>query len=188
MLFCLQRTTVSCYSWWSSADFSFVELLTAMSTQIPRTIEFFRFFPLYRVVYIRPLTESVKLKVKFTLEQATKVQRYSSTLSLTSALDVVGGQRHAPAALPPVKTRTHCTGGWVTPRSGLDECRKFHPHCDSIPGPSGPCWVAIPTQLFQPLTGFCTCIKTIWNGNLVKYVGLVSEGLGQEAPMVCWWR
>ena len=26
---------------------------------------------------------------------------YSSTLSLTSALDGVGGQRHAPAALPP---------------------------------------------------------------------------------------
>ena len=32
-------------------------------------------------------------------------KRYSSTLSLTSALDGVGGQRHAPAALPPRKTR-----------------------------------------------------------------------------------
>jgi len=31
--------------------------------------------------------------------------KYSSTLSLTSALDMVGGQRHAPAALPPEKTR-----------------------------------------------------------------------------------
>jgi len=30
-------------------------------------------------------------------------QRYNSTLSLTSALDGVGGQRHAPAALPPAK-------------------------------------------------------------------------------------
>jgi hypothetical protein len=30
---------------------------------------------------------------------------YSFTLSLTSALDGVGGQRHAPAALPPWKTR-----------------------------------------------------------------------------------
>ena len=27
-------------------------------------------------------------------------QRYNSTLSVTSALDGVGGQRHAPAALP----------------------------------------------------------------------------------------
>ena len=30
---------------------------------------------------------------------------YSSTLSLTSTLDGVRGQRHAPAALPPGKTR-----------------------------------------------------------------------------------
>jgi len=30
---------------------------------------------------------------------------YNSTLSLTSTLDGVGGQRHAPAALPPGKTR-----------------------------------------------------------------------------------
>jgi hypothetical protein len=30
---------------------------------------------------------------------------YSSTFSLTSALDGVGGQRHAPATLPPVKTQ-----------------------------------------------------------------------------------
>jgi len=33
---------------------------------------------------------------------------YSSILSLTSALDGVGGQRHALAALPPGKT--HCIG------------------------------------------------------------------------------
>ena len=30
---------------------------------------------------------------------------YTFTLSLTSALDGVGGQRHAPAALPPRKTQ-----------------------------------------------------------------------------------
>ena len=33
------------------------------------------------------------------------VWRYTSTLSLTSALDGVGGQRHVPAALPPGKSR-----------------------------------------------------------------------------------
>ena len=32
-------------------------------------------------------------------------KKYYSTLSLTSALDVVGDQRHAPTALPPAKTR-----------------------------------------------------------------------------------
>ena len=43
-------------------------------------------------------------------------QRYSCTLSLTSALDEVGGQGHAPAALPPgMRPGTHCIGSWVGP-------------------------------------------------------------------------
>jgi len=50
----------------------------------------------------------VKVKVKFTLEPATKDQKGSrriALLFLTSALDGVGGQRHALAALPQGKTR-----------------------------------------------------------------------------------
>ena len=40
----------------------------------------------------------------------------------------VGGQRHAPAALPPGKRPgTHCTEGWVSPRAGLDWCGKSPP-------------------------------------------------------------
>jgi len=40
----------------------------------------------------------------------------------------VGGQRHAPAALPPGKRPdTYCIGGWVGPRAGLDGCGKSHP-------------------------------------------------------------
>jgi len=51
----------------------------------------------------------------------------------------VDGQRHAPAALPPgKKAGTHCTGGWVGPRDGLDGCGKSRPRRDSIPGPSTP--------------------------------------------------
>ena len=61
----------------------------------------------------------------------------SSTLPSTSALDGVGVQRHAPAALLPRKIPgTHCTGGWVGPRVGLEGCGKSRPHRDSIPGPS----------------------------------------------------
>jgi len=37
------------------------------------------------------------------LEGPEGEERYGSTLSLTSALDGVGGQRHDPAALPPGK-------------------------------------------------------------------------------------
>ena len=29
---------------------------------------------------------------------------------------------------------THCKGGWVVPRVGLDGCGKSHPHGESIPG------------------------------------------------------
>ena len=37
----------------------------------------------------------------------------------------VSGQRHAPAALPAGKRPgTHCLGGWVASRSGMDWCRK----------------------------------------------------------------
>jgi len=50
---------------------------------------------------------------------------YNSTLSLTSALDGVGGQRHAPTALPRERPGTHCIGGWVDPRAGQDGCGKF---------------------------------------------------------------
>jgi hypothetical protein len=67
----------------------------------------------------------VKVKVKFTLEQATKAQRGSRgiALSSTSALDGVGGQCHAPAALPPGKRPgTHCIKGRVGPSAGLDGC------------------------------------------------------------------
>jgi hypothetical protein len=36
------------------------------------------------------------------------------------------------------KPGTHCTGGWVGPRAGLDVCEKSRPHRDLIPGPSSP--------------------------------------------------
>jgi hypothetical protein len=40
----------------------------------------------------------------------------------------VGGQLHTPVALPPGKRPgTHCVGGWVDPRAGLDGCEKISP-------------------------------------------------------------
>jgi hypothetical protein len=50
----------------------------------------------------------------------------------------VGGLRHAQAALPPERLGTHCIGGWVGPRAGLDGCGKSWPNRDSIPGPPSP--------------------------------------------------
>ena len=39
----------------------------------------------------------------------------------------LGGQRHAPAVLPLERPGTHCIGGWVGPRVGLDGCEKLAP-------------------------------------------------------------
>ena len=40
----------------------------------------------------------------------------------------VGGQRHAPAALPfGKKPSTNFTGGWMGPSAGLDGCGKSRP-------------------------------------------------------------
>ena len=50
----------------------------------------------------------------------------------------VGGQRHAPAALPPGKTGTHCIGGWVGPKAVLDGCGKSHLPPPGIRSPDRP--------------------------------------------------
>ena len=85
-------------------------------------------------------------------EHPEREYMYSSTLSLTSGLDGVGCQHHALAALPPGKRPgTPCTGGWVGLTAGLDTCGKSRPRRDSIPGPSSPLGVAIPTELSQPI-------------------------------------
>jgi hypothetical protein len=70
------------------------------------------------------------VKVKVTLEQATKVER--------GARWWMGGQRQARPLYPRERPGTYCIGGWVGPRVGLDGCGKSQPYQDSIPGPSSP--------------------------------------------------
>ena len=53
---------------------------------------------------------------------------------------------------PRARAGTHCTGGWVGPRAGLDGCRKSRSHRDSIPGPLVRSAVAIPPELTRPLS------------------------------------
>jgi len=52
---------------------------------------------------------------------------YSSTLPPTSALDVVGGQYHAPAALPPGKTRYPMYMRMDGPQGRSGRMRKISP-------------------------------------------------------------
>jgi hypothetical protein len=66
---------------------------------------------------------------------------------------MVGGQLHAPTALPPGKRPgAYCIGGWVGPRTGLDGCGKSRPQRNTIPGPCSPQRVAIPATLSRPTT------------------------------------
>jgi len=78
-------------------------------------------------------------------------ERYSSTLFLTSALERVRGQHHAPAATyTQERTGTHYADGIVGLRSGLDRCGNTLPHRDLIPDPSSPYTVAVLTTLPGP--------------------------------------
>jgi hypothetical protein len=51
---------------------------------------------------------------------------YRSTFSWPRHYLEMSGQLHAPAALPPGKNPgTHCIGGWVDSRAGLDDLKKW---------------------------------------------------------------
>ena len=93
--------------------------------------------------------------VNFALEEVVKAQRvyiyiyiYSSTHSLTSAIDEVGGQSNVQATLPPGKRPgNHGVGGWAGPMAGVEWCGNSYPHRDSIPGSCNLLQVATPTEL-----------------------------------------
>ena len=76
----------------------------------------------------------------------------------------VGRQRHAPSALPPGRRPgTHCIGGEVGARAGLDGCRK------SRPPPLG-----FDPRTVQPVASRCTdCSIPIFD----RYGGLYYESL-----------
>jgi hypothetical protein len=58
---------------------------------------------------------------------------YNSTLSLTSALDGVSGQRHNPAALPPGKTRYPLYSRQGEPQGQSGQVRKISPPLEFDP-------------------------------------------------------
>ena len=69
--------------------------------------------------------QSVKVKVKPPRPRGG--QRYSSTLSLTSTLDGVGGQCHAPATLPLGETRYPLHTRLGGPQGQCGQARKISP-------------------------------------------------------------
>jgi len=85
---------------------------------------------------------TILVKVKVTIEQATKPNRGSrgiAVLFLHPWRWMGGGGNTTPRQLyPRQRPGPHCIGSWVGPRVCLDRCEKSRLHRDSICGPSKP--------------------------------------------------
>jgi len=86
------------------------------------------------VPYIKRAMQSVacfmvvKVKVKFTVEKVTKAQRgvevqLCSLFNFGARWEWVVNAKPRPL-YPRERPGTHCVGGWVGPRAGLDRCGK----------------------------------------------------------------
>jgi hypothetical protein len=99
--------------------FCFDNLLINLSTQFQPC--FFRNIEIVLHMNIRLRKNDINYGTAGNRAMKAK-RRCRSTPSLTSTLDGEGGQRHAPAALPPVKRpHTHIIGGWVDSKLVLTE-------------------------------------------------------------------
>jgi len=83
--------------------------------------------------------DDVKVHPRTGHESPEGKQMYGSTLSLILALDGGWVVNATPQPLyPREKPGTHCIGGRVGPRAGVEGCGKSLPPRDSILGPSSP--------------------------------------------------
>ena len=83
----------------------------------------------------------------------------------------MGRQHHVPAGVRPERPGTH-SGGWLGLMIGLDGCERSFLHQDSIPGPSSPKRVAIPTTLSGPTFHKSSPTISIAETVLVMHVGI----------------
>jgi hypothetical protein len=98
----------------------------------------------------------VKVKVKVTLKQYAKTQR-GRGIALSLALALHGSEW----SMPHPGCFTHCTGGWVGLRAGLDRCGKSCPQPAFNPRTVQRIASHIPTELSQPTVGLFVDISAI---------------------------
>jgi len=93
---------------------------------------------IYKIIINLLVSESVKVKVKFTLEQAMNAHRGSRGIALlfllTSVLDGGWVVSATPRPLYPwERPGTHCIGGWLGPGPVWMGAENLAPHRDLIP-------------------------------------------------------
>ena len=110
---------------------------------------------------------------------------YSSTLSLTSALDGVGGQRHTAAALPPEKTRYPLYKKLGGPQGQSGRTRKISPPT-GIRSPDRPVRSESLYRLSYPgpfnnskylLLSVCVCILVLVTQNAMRMRRVISPSV-----------
>jgi hypothetical protein len=133
--------------------------------------------------YVSVQSSQVPVKVKFPITGHKRPEveyRYNSTLSLTLVLDGGWVINAMPRPLyPHERPSTNCIVGWVGARADLDGCRKSRPHWASIPGPSSPQQVPIPTELSWPTVEFQNH-RQIATRTLVRHTITKCEFNGKE--------
>jgi hypothetical protein len=90
-----------------------------------------------------------------------------------------GSSSHRGRSLPRERPGTHCAGGWVGPRAGLDRCGKSRPTW--IRSPDRPARCQSLYRLSYPVHCICVCMYVLFMCVLFMYllfvVGLLHEAV-----------
>jgi hypothetical protein len=97
----------------------------------------------FRRITRQRVTWTVKLKVKFTLDQAMNAQSGSEGVTLLFNVGTRWGRWSVLLLYPQQRPGIHCIGGWVDPLAGMDTRGKFRRHRDSIHRPSSPAFLKL---------------------------------------------
>jgi len=99
------------------------------------------------VCSLRLIILKCNLPGKWPVMQAWRLGAIYIALLFLLTRTLIGGGRLTPhpGLLPQGWPYTRWIGGWVSPRAGMDGCGKYRLHRDSIPEPSSPWRVDIPS-------------------------------------------
>ena len=95
------------------------------------------------------------------------------------------GQRHAPTALyPRERLGTHCTGGWLGPRAGLDRCGKISPPPGFDPRTVQPAASRYTDWATRPTLNLISCVTVRHDNGELIIQGLLYAGRTFWSPSI----